>query len=46
MSTRPDTPSTIRTMSGAWSRGGIRSITRTAPVGVSHSVCRINVSPR
>ncbi|MBP2357435.1 hypothetical protein JOF29_008545 [Kribbella aluminosa] len=39
-------PSTIRTTSGAASRGGMKSITRTVPVGVDHSVSRTSVSPR
>lgn len=44
--TRPRTPSTIRTSSIVPSRGGMKSITRTVPSGVSHSVCRTSVSSR
>ena len=44
ISTAPDTPSTIRTRTGGWSpRGGMKSITRTTPLGVCHSVSRISV---
>ena len=36
----------MRTMSGFVSRGGMKSITRTRPVGVCHSLSRISVSSR
>jgi len=44
--TRPDTPSTIRTTSALFPRGGMKSVTRTVPPGVSHSLSTISVSPR
>lgn len=44
--TRPVTPSTIRISCGAPSRGGMKSVTRTVPRGVSHSDSRISESPR
>ena len=46
MSTSPCRPSTIRTMSGALPRGGMKSIRRTAPPSVSHSVSRTSVRGR
>jgi hypothetical protein len=47
MSTVPRTPVTMRTSTGgsSSSRGGMKSVTRTAPSGVSQSVSRISVSP-
>ena len=42
--TRPATPSTMRTMSGARPRGGMKSMTRTTPSAVSCTVSRISVS--
>ena len=36
----------MRTMSGASPRGGMKSITRTAPSAVSNTVSRISVSLR
>ncbi len=44
--TRPETPSTMRISWGAPSRGGMKSVTRTVPRGVSHSDSRISESPR
>ena len=44
--TEPRSPSTIRTMAGASPRGGIRSVTRTAPASVSTVDSRISVSGR
>ncbi len=45
--TRPLTPSTIRISCGvASSRGGMKSMTRTVPRGVSHSDSRTSESPR
>ena len=41
MRTLPRTPSTMRTRSGTSSRGGMKSITRTAPPSVSQVVSRI-----
>ena len=46
ISTFPSSPSTMRTMSGASPRGGMKSITRTAPSAVSNTVSRISVSLR
>ena len=46
IATRPLTPSTMRTTSAASPRGGMKSTTRTVPVGVSHLVSRTSVSPR
>ena len=42
--TDPDRPSTIRTMSGACPRGGMKSITRTVPWSVSCTVSSTSVS--
>ncbi len=39
-------PSTTRTTSGASSRGGMQSTTRTVPSGVSQTVSSTSVSPR
>ena len=44
--TSPSRPSTIRTMSGASPRGGMKSIARTRPSGHSKTVSRISVSLR
>jgi hypothetical protein len=44
--TRPRTPSTMRTTSGASPRGGMKSITRTTPSVVSNSVSSTRVSSR
>jgi hypothetical protein len=44
--TRPRTPSTIRTTSGAAPRGGMKSISRTVPSAVSNSVSSTSVSSR
>ncbi len=44
--TRPLTPSTIRISWGAPSRGGMKSMTRTVPRGVSHSDSSTRESPR
>ena len=41
--TAPLMPTTMRTTSGACPRGGMKSMTRTVPSGVTQSVCRINV---
>ena len=43
-STSPRRPSTMRTRSGASPRGGMKSITRTAPSSVSNSVSSTSVS--
>ena len=44
--TLPSSPSTMRTMSGVVSRGGMKSMTRTRPSELSHSLSRISVSSR
>src|SRR4029453_17882911 len=44
--TRPETPSTIRTICGATRRGGMKSMTRIVPSGVSHSVSSTSESSR
>ena len=44
--TRPRTPSTMRTTSGASPRGGMKSISRTTPSAVSNSVSSTRVSSR
>ena len=46
MRTDPLIPSTILTRSAAWSRTGMKSMTRTRPSSVSHSVSRISESVR
>ncbi len=46
MGTRPLTPSTMRMSCGAPSRGGMKSMIRTVPRGVSHSDSRTSESPR
>ena len=46
MSTRPVTPSTMRTTSGDSSRKGMQSMTRTAPCAVLNVVSSTSVSPR
>ena len=44
--TRPATPSTMRTRSGAASRGGMKSMTATVPPSVSNSVSSTSVPSR
>ena len=46
MCTVPRLPTTMRTISDQPLRGGMKSISVTAPSGVSKSVSRIRVSPR
>ena len=46
MATSPRSPSTTRTSRGVVCRGGIESITRTAPSAVSKSVSKTSVPSR
>lgn len=44
--TAPEIPSTTRTRLGSWVRGGMKSVTRTSPAGVSHQESSTSVPGR